>query len=286
MKKNLFLYFSILMACVLTACEKADFDDESKEDGANLTIRVSNVREVAYNTSTRALVDITGYSSRLNFVIYKNGEQVKSLMQMQGDSGYGEVAFQLMPGTYKVLVLAHSSKGNPSLTDPEQIKFTNSISFSDTFYYYGDVVVTTEAKTHELMLTRASSLLNFIIDDEIPSDAATALVTYTGGCGVFNAVTGYGGTVNSQQEKLYDIKNVSSPVSFKLYTFLPGDEGLLKVTIVVKNDNGDVILERQFTNIPVKRNVITEYSGAFFQHDNSFLFKANTVWADTIRVAY
>ena len=72
----------------LTACEKPILDEEAennseqttvKDENANLILRVSNIRQISYDQVTRAVVDITGYSSRLNFVLYQNGEQIRSL---------------------------------------------------------------------------------------------------------------------------------------------------------------------------------------------------------------
>jgi hypothetical protein len=270
----------------LTACEKADFTEQQKtNDGENLTLQVTNWRQVAY-TATRGLVDISGYSSRLNFVLYKDGERVKSLSQMQDDQGYGQVSMKLQPGNYKVLVLAHSSKGNPTLTSPETIKFDNSISYSDTFYYYGDITVTTEPKTQSLTLQRASSLMRFVISDELPADLYRVQLLYTGGSGVFNAVTGYGANIDSRQEKVYRVDGYTAPLALPIYTFLQADEGKLNVTVTAKDKNDNVILERTFNNVPMKRNMVTEYTGTFFEHDNSFSFMADTEWADTIRVTY
>ena len=277
------LLFLLLGVC---SCEKPVFDEKDNQGKTNLTISVTNWRQVAYTESTRSLVDITGYSSRLNFVLYKDGERIKSLTQAQGDTGYGTVSLSLMPGNYKVLVLAHSSKGNPTLTNPEAVKFDNSISYSDTFYYYGDITVTTESKTHELTLTRATSLLRFIIADELPSNFYHVKLLYTGGSGVFNAVTGYGGNVDSRQEKLYAVDGYKAPLTLPIYTFLQADEGKLNVTVTAMDKDRKVILERTFTDIPMKRNMITEYTGAFFEHENGFSLKGETDWAGTIQETY
>lgn len=288
------LWTALLVSSIaLTSCEKpildeanAETQETTQEANANVVIRISNVQQVGYNQLTRSLVDITGYSSRLNFVLYKDGEKVKSLSQMQGDEGYGQVAFSLMPGTYKVLVLAHSSKGNPTLSDPESIKFDNSISYSDTFYYYGDITVGYQATTHDLTLTRATSLLRFIIDDDIPASVAKVRFYYTGGSGVLDAVTGYGANVDSRQQKLYNITGLSTPITLPLYTFLQTDEAQLDVKVVAQDNDGNSVLEREFTGIPMKRNMITEYRGAFFEHDNAFTLKAETDWEGTILETY
>ena len=313
MKKNLKTCLGFLMAGFLlnglAACEKANLGEEeevaettkqqvnNKTTNGNLTIRVSDFHFVPYtqqlsaeNTgTTRAVIDLTTYCTRLNYVVYKDGKKVDSRSQLKEDGGFGEVTMKLSPGTYKLLVLAHSSRGgNPTLSDPEHIQFTNALGYSDTFSYYDNIEVTNESKTHEVILTRVSSLLNFIIDDEIPAEVAKVHFLYTGGSGVLNAVTRYGGNVNSKQERLYNISGLTAPLTLPIYTFLQADEGELEVTVTAQDADGNIVKTRKFTNIPMKRNMVTEYKGTFFDHDsdNNFAIKGDTEWSDTLHLNY
>jgi hypothetical protein len=143
-----------------------------------------------------------------------------------------------------------------------------------------------QATTHDLTLTRATSLLRFIIDDELPSDLYRIKLLYTGGSGVLNAVTGYGGNVDSRQEKLYRVDGYTAPLTLPVYTFLQEDEGMLNLTVTAMDEANNVLLERKFTDIPMKRNMITEYRGAFFEHDNAFTLTAETDWGGTIEATY
>jgi len=283
--------FALLFVCTMfSGCEKVTDDEKENihiENEGNLTLLVTNWRQVAYNDGmTRVLSDISSCSSRLNFVVYQDGGQVTSVTQMQTDNDYGRVSMSLSPGSYKILVLAHSSNGNPTLSNPENIKFTNALGYSDTFYYYGDVTVTADQKTCELTLERATSMLRFIISDELPSDLSYVQLNYTGGSGVFNATTGYSGNVNSRQEKLYQVVGMSSPLTLPVYTFLHSDEGMLNVTVLAMNQDKEVILERSFTGVPMQRDMITEYQGTFFTRSNGFSFLADTEWNGVLSASY
>jgi glyoxylate carboligase len=104
---------------------------------------------------------------------------------------------------------------------------------------------------------------------------------YTGGSGVLNAVSGYGGMTNSQQEKMAGITGMSTPYTFNVFTFLQADEGLLQVRVVaLESDKKTVVAERQFEDVPMKHQMITEYAGSFFNHDNSITFKVDTDWGE------
>ncbi|MBR1934243.1 MAG: FimB/Mfa2 family fimbrial subunit [Prevotella sp.] len=288
MKLNRIFYSGLMLAALAAfSCEKPILEENETEptqqeqnQKGNLVLRVSDFRLVSAD-ATRGVVDITEYCSRLNFVVYKDGKKVDSRTQTKGDSNFGETAMTLEPGTYKLLVLAHSSNGgNPTLTDPESIHFTNALGFSDTFYFYDDIEVTSQQQTHEVTLTRASSMLRFIINDEVPSNLKYIQFYYTGGSGVLNAVTGYGGLVNSKQEMLYNVDGYTQLPPLRVYTFLQEDEAKLDVTVTALDANKNTIVERKFENVPMKRNMVTEYSGSFFDHssENSFTFKAETDW--------
>ena len=291
------------LVCGITSCEKAIFDEEElavnqeqtssngetgngKNEGkGKVILRVSNFNLVPI---TRANVDLTTYCTRLIFVVYQDWEKVKSKSQLKEDGNFGEVEFTLDPGkTYKLLVLAHSSvQGNPTVSDLENIQFTNALGYSDTFYYYGDLEVKSEEKVHELTLTRASSQLCFTITDEIPEEVTHMHFYYTGGSGVLNAVTGYAGNVNSRQEKNVNIKGYKAPLPIHIYTFLHEDEGTLQLKAEALDSNKNVVLSREFENIPMRRNTVTVFEGGFFAHGQGFTIKGDTEWNDTIRVTF
>lgn len=297
MKKYSFFYLLFVIACVLTACEKADFDDESVTDEKentekqiSVSFNVIDIRQIPYAVTSRSFVDITSYVSRLNFALFQNGERVRNTSQTVEDDGFGSVVYKLMPGTYQLLVLAHNTsakKESPATTDPTSIHFTNSNGgVSDTFYYYGDIEVNSQNKTHDVILQRASSLLRIIITDELPTDLYYVSLSYTGGSSVLNAVTGYGANDNDAQEKMYQVDGYTAPLTLPIYTFLKGNEGKLNVTVTAMDQGKNTILQRSFENISMSRASITEHSGAFFNHENAFSLKADIAWNDTLYSTY
>lgn len=295
---------AIMLMGGLTACEKVVLDEENttneqtqntnntsgktdQDKGKyNVVLRVSNFNMVPI---TRDVVDLTTYCTRLNFVVYKDGEKIAGKSQMkEKDENFGEVKMKLdVNTTYKLMVLAHSSKGgNPVVSDPENIQFTNALGYTDTFCYYGDLEVKSGETVQEVTLTRASSQLCFTITDEIPAEVTHMYFYYTGGSGVLNAVTGFGGNVNSRQEKNVNIVGYSAPLPIHIYTFLRENEGSLDVKADAVDANNQVVMSRTFTDIPMKRNTVTVYEGSFFSHEQGFSIKGETEWSDTIRLTF
>ncbi len=293
------MLFLLAFLGVTISCEKAIIEEEedsqsgnstsktdkgstSQKEG-NVTLRVSQFSIGSFDDEeTRATTDLTTYCSRLVFAVYQNGKKVEGCSQMKENDGFGTVTMSLMPGTYQLLVLAHSSVGgNPTVSDPENIKFTNALCYSDTFSFYGNLTVTSQPTTHDITLTRQVSCLNFTIQDEFPAEAKYIHFYYTGGSGVLNAVTGYGANVNSQQEKTVDISSYSTPLTFHLYTFLQKDTALLQLKVsALKEDRTTVVLERTFTDVKMAHRKVTSYTGYFFKGDNQFSLSADTDWGD------
>jgi hypothetical protein len=287
------LAMGMAVSVVLTACEKPIFDEEQQEteqtqDGktlkdkekGNVVFRVAEFRQVPFDT--RSVEDLTTYCTRLNFVVYQDGKKMDSRSQLKENGNFGEVSMSLLPGTYQLLVLAHSSTGgNPTVSDPEKIQFTNALGYSDTFSYYGEIEVTKEDQTYDVTLTRDVSCLRFTVKDEFPEGVTFMKFYYTGGSGVLNAITGKGALVNSQQEKLVRVTGLETPLTFNLYTFLQDEEAKLQVTVTaLAEDKSTSLFERKFENVPMKHCMVTEYAGILFDHSssNSFTLKAETDW--------
>ncbi|KWW27272.1 MAG: hypothetical protein F083_3045, partial [bacterium F083] len=154
---------------------------------------------------------------------------------------------------------------------------------TDTFYYYGDLIVTSEVQSYDLTLTRAVAMFRLVLtDEEIPSTVAKFKFYYTGGSSTFSPKDGYG-CVNSKQT---EIRAVTDGVTtFDIFT-LPHteDDVLTKLTVTALDANDNTVKERIFENIPVTRNQITRYTGNFFgsgggqTSDGTFRLTADPDW--------
>lgn len=258
----------MVMLSLLLSCEKMVVDEEEQNQQPSIEIDANLILKVVAS-GTRG--DSAPWTT-LNFVVYQGGSKVKGITQKEGDEDFGEVGMKLTPGTYQVMVLAHSSSSNPTLSDPSNIKFSNSDGFSDTFIAYQDVTVEAMAKTYEVNVLRASAMVRFKTKDAKPAEAKRVKLHYEGGSGSINVLTGYG-VDKSKQYFFVDLPDslTGKPLQFDLYTFPRDDESTLKLLVSMFDENEDLISYpgtdegvRTFTNIPIKKNQITECSGYFF----------------------
>ena len=264
---------AMLAVVVLASCEKAIFDQEETtgDSNGNLTVSVYQIEQMPFasqdggpethRAGTRAAV--TDYCNRLNFAIYEmDGSRVKQVNQTSDMADFGHASFQLEEGTYQLVVLAHSSNGNPTMTNPQKIQFSNSTGYTDTFLYYTAVTVTEEHQTLSVSLERIVSMCRFVMNDSIPAGVNKLEFYYTGGSGTFNAATGLG-NVNSKQKMTFSVTAGESGTEYDLYTFLHQQDDDITLTVTAYDSADNVLYEREF-DVPMTRRKITRLSGDFF----------------------
>ena len=261
---------AMVVACcaMLVSCQKAVIDEEGGEGEPsvpNLLINVKGFAIIPFD-ATRASSDVANYCTRLNFVVYQNGKKVKAVNQQAGDEGFGTVALALAPGSYQVLVLGHSSNGNPSLATPEKVQFTNDIGFTDTFFYYQVMDIGDQQKSCDVVLERATSMFRLITTDKVPAAVEQLRFYYTGGSGALDATMGYG-CVNSKQIVFFDVTPdmKGQPLRLEAYTIPRAQTGTLVMTVTAYGKDATVLYERNL-NVPIERNRITEFTGNFFSN--------------------
>ena len=273
----------LALALLLAACEKPIIDETTGKEIPSETNVILHFTQYQQEAFTRSATDITNLCSRLNIAIFDaEGTKVKTVAQKEGDASYGTVALSLAAGTYRLVVIAHSCDGSATITSTEKVTFPNN-KVTDTFYYYGDLVVTAEKQSYDLTLTRAVAMFRLVLTDEsIPNNVAKLKFYYLGGSSTFSPKDGYG-CVNSKQT---EIRPVAADGIYEIYTLPHTEEDVLtKLTVTALDANDNTVKERVFENVPVTRNQITRYTGSFFgsggggqQSDGTFRMTADPDW--------
>ena len=292
MKHSYFSFFTLsFFILLLSSCEAPYLADDdpstpSATTPANLTLSVFQLEQTPFTDITRTAP--ADACTRLNFALYDaSGTKVKQINQTSSDPDFGNASFQLEPGTYRLVVVAHSSNGNPTMTDPGKIQFTNAQGYSDTFLYSEMITIGQEPLTLSLTLNRIVALCRFIITDDIPATVAKMRFYYTGGSGAFDAATGYG-SVNSKQDLKFDV--TAGQKQFDLYTFpYKSTESTIHLVVTALDASGTELTQRTF-DVPLEKNKISSLSGAFFtatpSHPSSASVTLNTTWSAETLLTY
>ena len=277
MKKLMF----VALALLAVACEKPILDEDiTNVKESNVILHMTQFEQVSF---TRAAQDITALCSRLNVAVFDaDGTKVKTVAQKESDASYGTVALTLAAGTYRLVVIAHNCDGSATITSEEKVTFPNN-KVTDTFYYYGDLVVTDAKQSYDLTLTRAVAMFRLVLtDEEIPSNVAKLKFYYVGGSSTFSPSAGYG-CMNSRQT---EVRTIAADGIYDIYTLPHTEQDVLtKLTVTALDADDNIIKERVFENVPITRNQITRYTGSFFgsggggsTSDGSFNLTADPDW--------
>ena len=259
----------LFSACLLTACEKTliEEDNEQGEATGNLKVSVFQIGKTPFEDLARGehgamtRSTLNEVVTRLNFAVYAmDGTRLKQVNQTSDKEGFGTCSFQLEEGTYQVVVVGHSSHGNPTMTDASCIKFTNAQGFSDTFVYCGEVTIEKEKVDLMVALNRVVAMCRFVVTDDFPKNVQKMRFYYTGGSGAFDAHTGLG-CVNSKQDVKFDV--TGGQKQFDLYTFLHDTEGTIHLTVTALDASGSELTKREF-DVPMEQDYITWVSGSMF----------------------
>lgn len=294
MNKTL-LYMLIALATLFTttACEKAIIDapqpqSPNKEEGmVNLTFNITQFEQVPFSATeypSRATA-VDNACTRISLALFRDGTKVKSINQDPKSDHFGQLSLAVPEGSYILAVVAHSGNGSATITSPTEIKFSDN-KLTDTFYRCQQLNVSTDAH-FDLELKRAVAKVELHFTDNMPANVAQMKFYYTGGSSTLDATTGYG-CKNSRQTELRPVapEMAGKPASFGIYTFPHTDEDALKLTVTALDANDNILQEKVFENVPVRRNTITRHSEAFFGNspatsgDATFGLTIDEQWAE------
>lgn len=259
-------YLFILFALLLAGCTKESVSSPSAEQTGQGTTYTptGNVAVYIDSLGIRPFTESGSPCTHLCFAIYDtNGVRVKQTNQKRGDNHYGAVGFLLDEGCYRLVVVAHSSSRNPTMTDSAKIKFNNGTGYTDTYLYHSTIEATPSQQKLHVSPRRITALCRFVVADTIPDSITQMRFTYTGGSAHFDAMTGWGVTA-STQTVVFDATPSLDNSTYDLYTIPFGTkEDTLQLTVAALDAEGGKTLERQF-EVPVHCDQITWLSGYFF----------------------
>ena len=281
---------TLLAVCIMVGCEKPLMvNEETEVVKGNLTVTVFEIAKTPFESFTRGIEPASARCTRLNFAVYdEDGTRVKQINQTSDAADFGTASFQLEEGEYTLVVVGHSSNGNPTMTNLKKIQFTNAQGYTDTFMTCCTVTVGEEPVDKQLSLDRIVSMCRFVVTDDIPANVKKMRFYYTGGSGAFDAKTGLG-SVNSKQTVNFDVSS-GTQKQFDIYTFLHEVESDIDLLVTAYDDGDNVLYERDF-EVPMEQNHITWLSGAFFNGSGSSSttiggITINTDWAGETHITF
>lgn len=267
-----------------------------------------DLREFGLERSSLTKASETQAPHRIVFKAFdSSGEAVYDSTQVSSQEGFGSLSFELSPGTYTFVAVAHdvallSAKPDVPNPDPtvaasiaskEQATVPESL-IQDTFCDTLNVTIKPGVPfAAGMTLPRIISSFEIYLNDKVPAGTKMfKIVANTSGSAVsdnasFNPSTGLA-SANRQYEKKVDISAGigRSGNHIGLNLFLNADEEDIDITASAYDADGKLIISHELKDVPMKRNCLTVARGNFFTTDGSGTLSFLTGWGTEHKVRY
>ena len=278
-----------LMAVFLTSCSREDCP-ELPESRLDIGINGDSIRDLAtihfvcrgdfeMRPFTRSL-EADGKSMTDLWVLdYIGTTLAQQIHQVSTDEDFGTPTMNLAVGNHHIYFIASRGSGATLSTENHTITFTRVL---DTFYkdYEIDVTATSNG-SRSVTLDRIVTKLTTVIADAIPEGAATFNLTPEAWHYGIDYMTGL--PISATASKTITINIPSSEIGvtnehLSIFGFSTEDEWTTNLTLNCKKADGTILGSAVLTNVPLKRNRITTYSGPLFSAEGLTTVSLSTEW--------
>ena len=215
---------------------------------------------------------------------FVDDELQKTIHQASTDDSFGSVAVTADTGSHTFCFVA--SRGtNPTVTDGEIVWEKPS----DTFWQNVILNVTPQTATAQSVeLQRVATRLRISITDEVPATLSKlSVVTDTWYCGL-NALTGEPTTATSRAATINvpaSYVGTTGQLSASIFG-LCGDDYTTNVTVTALGENDATIASVSLEDVPMSRNVTTQFSGPLFTRQPTFSFTTADTWGEDVTMSW
>ncbi|MBP5381034.1 MAG: hypothetical protein J6Y39_04820 [Bacteroidaceae bacterium] len=268
MKFRIFLL--AIASVLLTACN----DDDTTIDGnKNITFYVTNYEQsslddVAANAPALFAAATSATSlAHLDIAVYDSESHalITSEQKNTGDEDYGSFSVTLPYGNYIVVFLGYAGSRQANLSSVEGIYFADNY-VPDLFLTKIDLNISASTTTTKAVtLSRAVAAFRLKSSYDVPADLSKMVVTANGGGHHLNALTGFADEAE-ERSYTYDVSSFAgtTDLAITVYTFLTSNSSTMTFVASALNGADEEIRSRTFTNVPMKINQKTTYTGSFF----------------------
>ena len=233
--------------------------------------------EVSIAPMTRAT--ISEAASRLDVWIYENGSEVEAAHQSSSDSGFGTVSTTLnKTKTYTLYALAHKATDVCTLANGV-ISFPDDKPKESFFYTTTFLPATTTSINAEM--NRICGKFTMTTTDAVPEsvDHVQFIIKDTG--------TRYdvSGSPANIIDRIIDFTNLTrkndGTISFSFNILSTSDAPTnFEITATAYASDNSIIETKTFTDVPIRNNYRTTYSGYFFTTEGMTMTFTASDWND------
>ncbi len=285
MRRIIYL-ISAIIALLTSSCQSNDEQDKNQGE-ASLTFLITNYEQTCLDSITTRGSSVQKLA-HLSFAVYDASslELMQTETTNSGDDDYGTFSLTLPYGKYILVFLGYDGSRTANMENPKSISFADEFVPNLFLKSMTMDISSTTSESQTVTLSRAVACFSLICDGDIPSNLAKMEFTIKGGSGTLNALTGY---ADRSKDRTYKYSNLSayagaSHMEINSYTFLTAESTSMDYTVKATDSNEEEIKCRTFSNVPMKINQRSRYTGSFFSEESSSqgfsLEIENDVWED------
>lgn len=284
--------FFMLAAMLLTSCEKSLVNDDEVEknpsvstsDGKRFTFTVKGDFADEWKPVTRGYLQADGKDMTDLWVLDYMGDVLVQQIHQSDNTAedFGRPSMTLAYGSHHVYFVA-SRGASPTLnTTNGTITWT---SVRDTFWKdYAVEVVSTSNGNRAVTLDRIVTKLVLKFTDAVSANASTINFTPLSWYYTLNYKTGEPTTATTSQTISTSVPGSyigNTDVLVSYFSLSPSTDWTTDVSVNSKDGDNNIIGQGEMTDVPLKRNRATEYSGPLFSSGGTVSTSLNTDWIST-----
>lgn len=213
---------------------------------------------------------------------YVNGSLAQDVLHQTSDQeDFGTPTLNLSVGSHHVYFIASRGQDATIDTDAHTIAFARVL---DTFYYDLALDVTaTSSGSRNVTLERCVTKFSAVITDAIPEGAATFNMTPAQWYYGWDYVAGTPTTATASQTITINIPSSEIGATnerLSIFGFSAATEWMTDIAINCKKGDGTILGTATISDVPVKQNRITTFSGPLFSANGLTSVSLSSDWLD------
>lgn len=284
--------FFMLAAMLLTSCEKSLVNDDEVEknpsvsttDGKRFTFTVKGDFADEWKPVTRGYLQADGKDMTDLWVLdYMGDVLVQQIHQSDNTTeDFGRPSMTLAYGSHHIYFVASRGVSPTLSTTNSTITWT---TVRDTFWNdYAVEVVSTSNGNRAVTLDRIVTKLILKFTDAVSANASTINFTPSSWYYTLNYKTGEPTTATTSQTISTSVPDSyigNTDVSISYFSLSSSTDWTTDVSVNSRDGDNNVIGQGEMTDVPLKRNRVTEYSGPLFSSGGTVSTSLNTDWIAT-----
>ena len=211
---------------------------------------------------------------------YVGGELQQTIHQSNTDEDFGVLSASMGYGEHTLYFVASRGTTPTSDTDAQTITWVKP---SDTFWATATVTVSpSSASSQAVSLSRVATRLRITVNDEVPAGASKFVITPAQWYYGIDYTTGSGIAPSAKQPREVNIPSsyigTSGQLAISIFGFVPSADWQTDITAALKASDDTTLGQVAITDVPMKKNITTAYSGGILGTSKAFTLTADDTW--------